>query len=75
MPSLSDDQRRRHDEFQDLFARLPGRNNVQRLRECAAVTGLSLGTLRQYRMAEPPRVPSEQVLRLMRAAAPSAGQS
>ncbi len=66
MTTLTDDQRRRHSEFNTLFTQMPGKNNADRLRRTAMVTKLSMGTLRQYRMAEPPRVPSEQVLELMR---------
>jgi len=66
MTTLTDDQRRRHAEFQQLFSKMPGKKNVDRLHVTAMVTKLSIGTLRQYRMAEPPRVPSEQALELMR---------
>ena len=66
MTTLNDDQRRRHAEFNDLFTRLTGRNNADRLRLAALVTKLAPGTIRQYRMTEPPRVPSERVLELMR---------
>lgn len=45
---------------------MPGRNKTQRLAHVVKVTGLKPGTVRQYRMAEPPSFPSEQVLRLMR---------
>ncbi|HET8695559.1 MAG TPA: hypothetical protein VFM33_12875 [Aquabacterium sp.] len=68
MNTLTDDQRRRHAEFNALFARMPGRNNTERLRNVCVAADVKPGTVRQWRMTNPHRVPSEQVLKLMRLA-------
>jgi len=63
---VNPDQQRRLKEFKELFARMPGRDNTKRMMATCMVTGLKPATIRQYRMEDPPRVPSEQVVKLMR---------
>ena len=66
---MTDDQKQRKAEFDRLFAQMPGRNNTERLRAVCAAAVVQQGTVRQWRMSIPPRVPSKQVLELMRRAA------
>jgi hypothetical protein len=70
---MTDDRMARAAEFRTLFEALPGPTNARRVEQVAERTGASTGTIRQWLMAEPYRVPSEQMLRLLRApAAPAA---
>lgn len=59
------DQKKRHSEFNRLFALMPGKNNAERLRKVVMHTGLRPNTVRQYRMADPPSFPSWQVIKLL----------
>lgn len=66
---MTDDQKARKAEFDRLFALMPGRNNTERLLEVCKAAVVKPGTVRQWRMSIPPRVPSKQVLELLRRAA------
>lgn len=64
---MTDDRTKRLAEFRTLFAALPGPRNVDRIRQVCTMAHVAEGTVRQWLMAEPPRVPSTQVLALLRA--------
>lgn len=63
---MTEDQQARKAEFDQLFDKLPGRNNTERLRTLCLVADVKPGTVRQWRMEQPHRVPSPQVIKLMR---------
>lgn len=65
-PQLTPDQQARKTEFDRLFPLLAGRNNTERLRTLCLVADVKPGTVRQWRMEQPHRVPSAQVIKLMR---------
>jgi hypothetical protein len=64
---MTDERTTRLAEFRRLFAALPGPRNVDRIRQVCTAAGVAEGTVRQWCMSTPPRAPSEQVLRLLRA--------
>lgn len=61
---MTPEQRERRDAFNRLFEALPGRN-IDRLHAVARALGVRVGTVRIWRMAQPPRVIGEQSLRLL----------
>lgn len=64
--SMTDDQKARKAEFDRLFPMMPGRNNAERLKAVCAAAIVKPGTVRQWRMANPPRVPPERTLEMIR---------
>lgn len=67
-PELTPEQRARKAEFDRLFQLMPGKNNTVRMRNVCLAADVKPGTVRQWRMNKPHRVPSEQALKLMRLA-------
>lgn len=64
---MTDDQKARRAEFIKLFDTLPGPRMADRVRQVVERTGCKPATVRQWMMAEPYRIPSWQMLRLLRA--------
>jgi hypothetical protein len=65
--TMTDDQTRRLAEYRALFDALPGPRNADRIRQAAARAHVKEQTVRVWAMRNPPSVPSERVLALLRA--------
>jgi hypothetical protein len=56
----------RRAEFHRLFTLMPGKTNADRLRAVCEAACVKPTTVYQWKMANPPRVPSERVLVMLR---------
>ena len=74
---MTNDQQQRHAAFVAAFQALPGKTNADRIRYLRQALGdaaPSKGTVHQYLMREPHRVPSRQMVALVRSVVPASQQ-
>ncbi len=62
---MTDDQRARLAEFKRLFGLIPAGTPANLVKEAARYANVKPNTVRTWRMATPPRVPTDSTLKLM----------
>jgi hypothetical protein len=63
---MTDSPENRQAQLRAIVAKLPGRTNADRLRECAALLHMQPNTIRGWLLAKPYRHVPERQLRLLR---------